>query len=139
MHLAIARAMSAVSPSWISITCRALPPAAGSTLAGLQVLERHLAAHELGLEHVPDGFELEVVGSAERDLLVLGIQLDGRRHALEVVALGDLLGGLGDGIVDLVEVHSVVTSNELVLAMAISSASSAATGGARLGLDLERS
>ena len=49
----------------------------GLDLAGLEVLERHLAPHQLALQHVPDRLELVLVGRGERDLLLLLVELDG--------------------------------------------------------------
>ena len=71
-------------------------------LAVLQRLERHLAAHELLLEHVDDLLELAVVVGDQHERLAL--ERDGAHALLEVVARGDLLLRHVDGVAHLVEV-----------------------------------
>src|SRR4051812_23623474 len=75
-------------------------------LARIEVLHRDAALNELRLKHVPERLHLVVVLSGESDFAFGAIQLDGGRRSLEVVALGDLLLRLIDGVVDLLEVDA---------------------------------
>src|SRR5205807_498006 len=52
-----------------------------------------------------EGFELLFLAAPEGDGLGLLVQLDLSLDSLEVVALGDFLGSLVDGVVQLLPVH----------------------------------
>src|SRR5262245_9190016 len=67
-----------------------------------QRLQRHLPARELLAQDVGEGPDLEIVGGAEVDGVRLTTHL--RRRSLEIEALPDLLQGLVDRVVDLLEV-----------------------------------
>src|SRR5659263_125780 len=74
----------------------------GFAVTGVDGLEGDPTPDELGLEDVEDGLHsLGRVGDHEDRVAAPG---DGGAHALEVVALGDLLGGLVEGVVHLLPV-----------------------------------
>jgi len=76
--------------------------AAGGRLdfAVLEGLERDVALGQLALKNVGDGLELVVVGAGESEL-GFAVELDVGVRPLEVVALGDLLERLLNGVLNL--------------------------------------
>ena len=84
---------------------RTRPPANGSGSVELEVLDRHAAADHPRLEHVPDGVHLELVVGDELNQVLGPLEVDRGLRSLEVVALGQFLLGLVDGVVDFLHVH----------------------------------
>ena len=76
----------------------------GHQLAHVEILDRHAALDHPRLQHVDQGVHPELVVRGQPDLGLGPVELDGAVGALEVVALGDLLQRLIDGVVDLLEV-----------------------------------
>ncbi|QCU77413.1 hypothetical protein E7744_03660 [Citricoccus sp. SGAir0253] len=73
--------------------------ARGVRLAGVQGLQRDVALDELGLEHVQHRLHALLGGGLHQDPLAAEVDLGA--HALEVVALRDLLLGLVQRVADL--------------------------------------
>src|SRR5258708_9790882 len=71
---------------------------------GCQVLGRHAAPNHACLQDLPQRRHLELVVGRQDDRVLLRIELDGRARPLEVVALGELLARLADGVVDLLAI-----------------------------------
>ena len=67
-------------------------------VAVCQALERHLALDQLLLQDFVDRLQLEFILAGEHDLVVLLVQLNLRVRILQIVARGDFLHGLLDGI-----------------------------------------
>jgi hypothetical protein len=70
----------------------------------LEVLHRDAAFDEFPLQHVEQRLHFEVVVRDERERRRGAIERDGGLRTLEVVALGDLLGRLIHGVIDLLQV-----------------------------------
>ena len=83
------------------ITCLTVLPAAGSMSPRFRFFTGDVAFDEARLQHVPDGFELEVVLGGQRQRVGLLIEIDRRARALEIEALADFLARLIDSVVDL--------------------------------------
>ena len=90
---------------WVSLTVRRTDwPVAAIELAHVQILDRHAALDHARLEDVDQRVHPEFVVGRESNLGLGTVELDGAVGALEVVALGDLLQRLIDGVVDLLQV-----------------------------------
>ena len=70
----------------------------------VQSLQRHVALHQLALEHVVDRLQLELIGRGKHQR-VLAIHLDVRLRVLQVISGVDFLQCLLNGIGDLLQVH----------------------------------
>ena len=103
--LTISFAFSEEMPCWIFAPWRTVALAAGSIFRKSSDLDGDAAFDETGLEDVDDGLELVLVVRRERQEQFLLVPLDLRLRAPEIEAGGDLLGGLLDGVRDLLEVH----------------------------------
>ena len=144
MNLTISRALSVSMPCWTVIFWRARPAQRRLDDAVVEVLDRHVALHELRLQHVDDGLHLEVVGRGDGDVLLVPGDLG--LAVLEIVALGDLLAGLVERVVDLLQIdarHDVERRHAALRSRApggLPVANDGAFGGltrrARLGLSL---
>ena len=64
-----------------------------------QALQRHLALHQLLLQNLGHGFQLEFVLAGQHDLIVLLVELDVGLRVLQIVALLNFLQRLLDGVV----------------------------------------
>src|SRR5207253_6575349 len=74
--------------------------------AGVEILDGDTPLDEFRLKDIPQRVHLVVVLGGKRDLSAGAIQLDGSRRSLEIVALRDLLLGLVNGVVDLLEIDA---------------------------------
>ena len=72
--------------------------------AVLQRLQRHVALHQLALQHVVDGLQLELVGRGQ-DQGLFAFQLDVGLRVLQIVARVDFLQRLLNGVGDFLQVH----------------------------------
>ena len=76
----------------------------GLEVAHLEILHRHSALDHLGLEHVHQRIHPELVVRRKTNLRLGPVEVHFTMGAFEIVALGDLLDGLIDGIVHLLEI-----------------------------------
>jgi hypothetical protein len=102
MSLLIFLAMSWAMPSLMEVSSRKLL-ARGVGLAGVEGLQGDAALDHLGLQHVEDREDALLGVGLHEDLLAAEVDLGA--DALEVVALGDLLLGLVQGVGHLLLVH----------------------------------
>lgn len=98
----ILRARSLSIPCWISIVCRARPPAAGSI--GWYFNERYVPSCKLRLQNFHCRFHFEVIGRHDGNGFSVPKNL--RVRILKVVALTDFFARLIDRIIDFLNIDS---------------------------------
>ncbi len=100
MSLAVSDGM----PCCSVISCRTVLLAAGHRGAAIQVLDGNVASDQSRGDDFPERIHLELVFGGEHELRLLGVEIDRRFGALEVIALRHFLTRLVEGVVHFLKI-----------------------------------